>query len=156
VSSPYAGDPTSSRQDEVRFLLQDLGSPPLLSDAEIDYLDARLLDLYNDPVMTAAFCADMLAHRYATEIAISADGVSAGLNELQSKYEQLGANLRAMYKALRGVGGAPLVGGIDRNPAPDPTVRPLNFGVGMHDNARAGDQGNPQPVYTGQEYESGR
>jgi hypothetical protein len=150
----YSGDPSGSRIDEVRFLLQDTGPTDLLSDDEITYLDTRLARVYNDPIMTAATCADVIAARCAHEVSISADGVSAGLNELQQKFADAAISLRSLYKALAGAGGVPLVGGIDATGF-DPAVRPLNFGIGMDDNYRAGDQGNERIPYTGAEYESG-
>jgi hypothetical protein len=155
MTASYSGDPTTSRTDEVRFLLQDTGTPPLLADEEIDYIDARLRGAYDDALMTGAVCADILAGRFADEISISADGVSAGLQELQDKYQAKALSLRATYKALRGVGGAPLTGGIERNTTPDYSLRPLNFGIGMDDNVRAGNQGFYQRPYNGAEYESG-
>jgi len=150
----YSGDPTSSRIDEVRFLLQDAGPTDLLTNDEIRYLDNRLASVYDDPIMTAATCADVIAARYAHEVSISADGVSAWLNELQQKFADAAVALRSLYKALAGAGGVPLVGGIDAT-GPDPSVRPLNFAIGMDDNYRAGDQSSGRIPYTGAEYESG-
>jgi hypothetical protein len=155
MTASYSGDPTTTRTDEVRFLLQDTGSPPLLADEEIDYVDLRLRAVHDDALMTAAVCADILAGRFADEVSISADGVSAGLQELQDKYRDKALNLRATYKALRGAGGAPLTGGIDRNTTPDYSLRPLSFGIGKDDNVRAGNQDFYQRPYNGAEYESG-
>ena len=73
-------------------------------------------------------------------MSISADGVSVGAQELQQKYATLAASLRATYKALAGAGAVPYAGGIDWPPASDPSVKPLSFGKGMHDNLRAGQQ----------------
>lgn len=152
----YSGDPTESRQDEVRFLLQDIGDTALLTDEEIDYVDKLLVANYNDALMTAAFCADILAGRYAGEVSISADGVSIATNELADRYRALAASLRATYRSLRGLAGVPLVGGIEAFTRADPSVRPLTFGVGMNDNDRAGAQfGNYDRAYNGAEYESG-
>jgi len=152
----YSGDPTSSRQDEVRFLLQDIGDQPLLTDDEIDYVDTLLRASFDDALMTAAFCADIVAGRYASEVSISADGVSIATNELADRYRALAASLRATYRSLRGLAGVPLVGGIDAFSRADPSVRPLMFGVGMTDNDRAGTQfGNPYRTYNGAEFESG-
>lgn len=157
MAATYSGDPSASRGDEVRFLLQDTApASALLSDEEISYVDARLQAAYDDALMTAAFCADIIAARYAGEASISADGVSISMAELGPKYQQLAANLRATYRSLRGLAGVPLVGGIDAFSRADASVRALNFGIGMDDNVRAGDQGlDGYPRYTGAEYESG-
>ena len=140
----YSADPSSSQLDEVRFLVHDTDDThPLLADEEIEWVLARQRGVYDDPIMAAAICADIIGARYAGEISISADGVSISGDQLQTKYTTLAAELRATYKALTGVGGLVYAGGLsflDR--ARDPYVRPLNFGLGMHDNTRAGGQRN--------------
>lgn len=58
--STYSGDPTSSKKDEVRFLIGDTDSTEfLLQDGEINYL----LGLYNDTAIPAAIrgCETIMA-----------------------------------------------------------------------------------------------
>ena len=141
VEGSYSGDPASSTLDAVRCMLGDIGPIFILSDAEIAYFDSVCAPIFNDPLMTAAVCADILAGRYAGEVSISADGVSISTDQLQLKYTQLAAALRATYKILAAPGGYPYVGGIDSFRVVDPSVRPTNFGIGMDDNYRAGAQG---------------
>lgn len=147
VDATYSGDPASGQVDAIRAMLGDTGGDDgqtwILSDAEITYFDSLAWPVFNSALMSAAVCAEIIAGRFAGEVAISADGVSVSGQQLQDKYTALAASLRQLYKTVSAAGGLPIVGGIDRFHVPDPTVRPLNFGIGMHDNYRAGAQGNP-------------
>lgn len=141
MTTPYAGNPATSPVDEIRFLIQDVDSTDvLLTDAEIQYMIGRIDPVYGDTAMTAAYCADIIAGRFAREASISADGASIAMEQLQGEYEQLGKDLRAMYNATAGAGGVPIVGGVDAFSVWDATIRPPSFGIGMQDNARAGQQ----------------
>lgn len=144
--STYSGDPATSVKDAVRCMLGDTGGEAgtfwRLNDAEILYFDGICQPIFDDPIMTAAVCADILAGRYAGEVSISADGVSISTDALQRQFELLGASLRATYKLLAAAGGYPYIGGIDTFHVVDPSVRPMNFGVGANDNVRAGWQSN--------------
>lgn len=133
MSFDYSGDPSTSPLDEVRFLLQDTDeTKPLLQDEEINYAIARLGHTYGgDGLMAAAYCADVIAGKYAGEVSISADGVSVSAGEVQQKYQQLAISLRATYKNLAGTGGDVFAGGLRGQMA---------FGLGLHDNLRAGQQ----------------
>lgn len=146
-ASTYSGDPARGTVDAVRSMLGDTGGDDnatwLLTDAEITYFDSLTDPVFKSPVMTAAVCADIIAGRFAGEVSISADGVSVSGQQLQDKYTQLAASLRQLYKTISAAGGLPLVGGIDAFRIVDRTVAPFNFGVGMHDNRRAGYQTNP-------------
>lgn len=136
---PYSGDPAASPLDEVRFLISDTGTDELLSDAEINYVIAKLLPTYTDPQMYAAFCCERIASKYAGEVHISADGVDYSGEQLQDKYTALALNLRESYARLAGAGAAPFAGGSilwDNVYG----ARPLNFGIGMSDNRLAGSQ----------------
>ena len=64
MSWTYSGDPSTSKRDEVRFLLGDTkGERPVsLSDAEIDWLLAQSL---NDPYRAGANAAQQMAGSYA-------------------------------------------------------------------------------------------
>lgn len=147
IEATYSGDPASSELDAIRAMLGDTGgddsSSFILSDAEINYFDSLTYPVFGSPIMTAAVCADIVAGRFAGEVSISADGVSVSGQQLQDKYTQLASSLRSTYKTLSSAGGYPIVGGIDAFRVADRTVAPLNFGVGMHDNRRAGYQSNP-------------
>lgn len=140
VAGTYSGDPAASPADAVRCMLGDVGPDFLLSDDEIAYFDKRTKASYDDPIMTAAVCADILAGRFAAEVSISADGVSISAEQLQDRYLKLAASLRTTYKVLAAPGGLPIAGGIDAFSIDDPTVKPYSFGVGMNDNPRAGSQ----------------
>lgn len=136
----YSQDPASSATDEVRFLLGDIAAPGLLSDEEIGYYLTKLTDYFSDNTMVAAFCAEAIAARYAGEVSITADGVTYSGEQLQQKYTQLASSLRTTYTQLQGGGAEPFAGGTDVMALWPGGVVPLNFGVGMHDNARAGWQ----------------
>lgn len=68
-----------------------------------------------------------------------ADGISVGSSELQTKYNQLATDLREQYKASV-VGAGPDAGGIEFGEEYDPSIKPLTWGKGMHDNIEAGRQ----------------
>ena len=139
MSFNYSGDPGASSLDAVRFLIRDTDDGnPLLADEEIAYWSGRCDPVFGDDLMTAAFCAENIAARYASEVSISADGESIAAEQLQTKYTTLAAALRAQYKTLNGVGGLPLVGGVDWWVMPELGVRPTSFGRGKDDNTRAG------------------
>ena len=89
--------------------------------------------------MFAAYCADRIADGFAGEVSINADGVSISAEQLQDKYRAMAVSLRNTYAALGGVGAGPFAGGS--------TIgehvwgaRPRTFGLGAHDNPRAGRQ----------------
>lgn len=140
----YSGNPLASTKDAVRFELQDtVASRPLMQDEEIDYYLSLYGQLYTGVTMVAAELADLLAGRFASEVSISGDGVTASFDQLQDKYTKLAVSLRERYARTQGVGVAPYVGGIDRFEAPDYTLKPRDFTIGMHDNPEAGDQSVP-------------
>lgn len=137
----YSGVPTPGTRDAVRFLLGDTDqSFQLMQDAEIDYVIALASTIYDDDFMAASICADVVANELAREISVNADGVSAGADELQDKFQKLAQNLRDMYDRIRGVGGAPEVFGVDAFRPPNFSVKPLVFGKSFTDNFRAGQQ----------------
>lgn len=141
MSFSYSGDPATSDLDEVRLLVHDVDeAAPLLSDEEVTWVLARQSTVYDEPLMAAAICAEIIAARYAGEISITADGVSISGDQLQTKWAALAASLRATYKALAAAGGAPYAGGVERGERRQRGVRPLAFGKAMHDNTRAGAQ----------------
>jgi hypothetical protein len=139
MSFSYSNDPGTSSIDEVRFLLGDIAAPGLLSDEEINYYITKVANTFSDVTMAAAFCADAIAARYAGEVSISADGVTYSGDQLQQKYTTLAVSLRSTYNQLQQQGAEAFAGGTDVTDIPQGVV-PLNFGVGMLDNARAGNQ----------------
>lgn len=134
---PYSGDPSDSTIDAVRFWLNDVSDPPLLTDMEIEYVISFDPFIADDPLLIAAECAMKLASKYAGQVAITADGVSYSGNQLADKYNQLASTLRT-ESAQRSTRGAVPV------PASDCYI-PRNYRIGMFDNPQAGVQG-PLPV----------
>jgi len=137
----YSGNPSNSPLDEVRFYIQDTNtSDQLLSDEEVNYLIGKWYPIYVSFILVAANACDIISSKFAREVTYSADGVSVGANELQQKYTQLAKSLRDQYKLEKEVGGAPDVGGIIYGEEFDPTIAPLSWSKGMHDNYRGGQQ----------------
>ena len=136
----YSGDPSFSDVDAIRFLVGDTNSDDeLLSDSEIEWLLDQWLTRYDSVTYVAAVAAETIAGKFAREVTVSADGVSVGSSELQSKFEQLATSLRDQYKAEI-VAGAPDAGGVLWGETYDTTIKPLSFSKGMHDNREAGMQ----------------
>ena len=143
MSFSYSGDPSASNLDEVRYRLGDTDSTnPLLTDEEIQFqIDTWVTDVskgYNN-TWVAAECAETISAKFAREITYSADGVSVGGNELQTKYSSLAGTLRSQYDRSQ-IYGPPDAGGILAGEELDPSIKALSFGKGMHDNRRAGQQ----------------
>lgn len=137
----YTGNPAASSKDAIRYLIGDTDTTfQLMSDEEIAYVSGIATPIYDDDMMAASICCDVIANALAREISISADGVTAGADQLMDKYQKTAANLRKMYDRIRGVAGVPYVGGIDPFMPPDFSVKPLIFGLGFMDNFRAGQQ----------------
>lgn len=143
MSFSYSGDPAASNLDEVRYRLGDTDSTnPLLTDEEIQFqINTWVLDTTKGYTNTwaAAECAETIAARFAREVSYSADGVSVGGNELQTKYTELAGTLRSQYDRSQTLGG-PDAGGMIQGEEFDSTIKPLSFSKGMHDNRRAGQQ----------------
>lgn len=140
MSWSYSGDPTSSREDAVRFFVQDTNAEdPLLTNEEINFLVEHWYDLYGSAIFVAAMAAETIASKFAREVSVSADGVSVGTNELQNKYLGLAKQLRAQF-LLEQVAGAPQSFGNNFEEEFDASIKPLSFGVGLFDNAEAGTQ----------------
>lgn len=134
----YSGDPASSDLDEVRFWLQDTDTTDqLMTDEEIQFVIDSNVAAFNSNIYAASVCAETVAARFTREIAVAADGVSASVEQLQQKYNDLAASLRDQYRTRMGI---PSAGGIEYGEYPDTTIKPLSFGKGMHDNVNAGRQ----------------
>lgn len=136
----YDGDPSSSEANAVRFWAQDTGTPPLLTDAEIDYLIAYVDDDEASPVYIAALAADRIASKYVGEINISADGVSYSGDQLQQRYAALATELRRTARRETERFAAPYVGGVKVGEHALAGVREPQFGIGMFDNPEGGNQ----------------
>lgn len=136
----YSGDPSSSAKDAVRFYCQDTNyEDVLLSDEEINYIIASWSGVTDHPMFLAAVACETIAAKFTREISYSADGVSIGTSELQSKFNQLALDLRDQYKASE-IGGGPDIGGVFVGEVLDPSIKPLTWAKGMHDNIDAGQQ----------------
>lgn len=145
----YSGDPAVSLHDAIRFYSQDIDeSDPFISDEEIAFIISHWNLVSDNPLFLASVVCDTISARLTREISFSADGVSVGASELQKKYADLADSLRAQYTANE-VGGIPSAGGMLAGEFYDPTVEPLSFAKGQHDNPAAGQQeyGGSQPYY---------
>lgn len=137
----YSGDPSTSDLDAVRFHLQDVDTADqLMTDEELQFVLDQWDGVKGSPIWAASVCADRLAAKFAREVMVSADGVSVSIEALQEKYATLAAQLRSEHKEFYGSAGGPLFGGTIFDDFADPSIKPLSFGVGMHDNPEAGPQ----------------
>ena len=137
----YSGDPSTTDRDQVRFLYQDTDPGlPLLTDAEIDFLIAKWFDLYDSLTYVAAVCAATVSRKFVGVVNVSADGVSVDTESLVQRYKDLAVELRSEYRRENQVGIEVNVDNIMVGTEPDPSIRPLRFAVGLHDNSAAGQQ----------------
>lgn len=136
----YSGDPTNSELDELRFTVQDTDSTvPLLTDEELTYLLNRWRPVFGSVLWTASVAASAISRKFAGVVSVSADGVTANVADLSKRYADLAAQLRWEYTKSMTAGEldlANLMAGAEL----DGGIRPLTFGVGMHDNPEAGQQ----------------
>ena len=140
MSWTYSGDPSASEKDQVRFYVGDVDSTfPLLTDEEIGFLLTQWDEAYNGPLYVAAVAAEVISGRFAREVSVSADGVSAQIGELQQRYDTLANSLRDQYKALYGFFD-PVTAANILNDTFDPSIKPLIFAIGFNDNYQAGRQ----------------
>jgi hypothetical protein len=147
VSTTYES-PEANDKDAIRFMVGDTDpSSALLQDEEINWLLTKWLPVHGTLEYVASVAAESIAAKYAREASFSADGVSISLANLGAQFRELAVSLRNQHKSLL-VGGQPDVGGISTGEQPDPTIRPLDFGTGMHDNHEAGRQSYGQRDYS--------
>lgn len=141
MSWSYSGDPSLSTKDQVRFWLQDVDETmPLLSDEELLWLyETHGKDMHGGEIWAAAIAAEVLANRFAREVSISADGVSVQLSELQDRYEKLALNLRDAWHQFGSAASGDFAS-VLIDEGIDPSIKPLMFGIGFHDNYEAGQQ----------------
>jgi hypothetical protein len=139
MSWSYSGDPSTSEKDAVRFYISDTDQElPLLQDEDIKFLLDRWMPIYKSVLLTSAVACEIIAGKFARQVSVNADGVSVGISELQSKYDQLASSLRDQYKMEQQ--GVPLLPGVMYDPVWDPTIKPTRFGIGFTDNYLAGRQ----------------
>jgi hypothetical protein len=137
----YSGDPSSSDLDQVRFLVQDTDpGTPLLSDEEITFLIGKWFPLYDSLTYVAAVCAAAISRRFVSLVNVSADGVSVDVEALAQRFRDLAVELRAEYRREQEVGADIDIENVMVGTTPDPSIRPLRFAVGLHDNWQAGQQ----------------
>jgi hypothetical protein len=140
VAFTYSGDPSSTDKDEVRFHLQDTDAGfPLLLDEEIEWLIDEWKPKYDSLLYVASVGAATISRRFAGMVSVSADGVNVQTGDLAERYRALAVELREQHTASM-VGGEVDISNIMIGSGPEPGVKPLRFGVGLHDNPEAGLQ----------------
>ena len=136
----YSGDPAASDLDQVRFTLQDTDPAFwLLSNEEIGWLIETWKPRYDSLTYVAAVAAATISRKFVGVVSVSADGVSVNTADLTQRYRDLALQLRQEHKDAQ-VGGEIDLSNIMVGHTWDPSIRPLRFGVGLHDNPEAGLQ----------------
>lgn len=148
----YSGDPSSTPLDEVRFWCQDT-DPAVrwLSDTEITFVTTVWIGTfdpeagwqggpYDHPLMAAHACALRIAAKVAGWSTVDADGVEVDLSGLQARYEELARQLKNEYEQLTETSADIDYTNLLFGATLDPSIAPLDFGIGMHDNPAAGRQ----------------
>jgi hypothetical protein len=102
-------DPSDSPVDAVRFLLGDTGTPPQLTDPEIEFA----LDQNANPYSAAAICARALAARYARRVDTKFETIESKYSQLRDSFEQLARSLDTQAKRRGGL-GTPIAGGLSK------------------------------------------
>lgn len=140
MSFSYSGDPSTSDRDELRFTLQDTDAGfQLLTDEELDFLLVKWLEKFPSVTFVASIAAATISRKFTGIVAISSDGVSVSTGDLAQRYRDLAANLRDEYKADQ-VGAEVDITNLLIGYSLDPSIKPLRFGIGLHDNLEAGQQ----------------
>lgn len=133
------GDPDFADVDAVRLYLRDTNPAiRLLGDAELQHYVDVWMPKYDSLIYVAAIGAEALATAFAGVLSINADGVNVNTADLSERYATVAARLRALHKDAQ-------IGEVDITNLiwghyEDPSLEPLNFGVGMMDNLEAGSQ----------------
>lgn len=139
-SYTYSGAPFETDVDQVRFILQDTDPNMwLLSDQELQWLVDQWMPRYDSLTFVAAIAAATISRKFAGIVAVSADGVSVSTSDLAQRYRDLAVSLRDEYKQGQ-IGEGPDIENLLIGYGPDPSIKPLRFGVGLHDNPEAGLQ----------------
>jgi hypothetical protein len=140
VSWTYSGNPADSDRDQLRFILQDTDPGfPLLQDEELDFLIVQWMERYDSLTYVASIAAAVISRKFTGIVAVSVDGVSVNTADLAQRYRDQATALLGEYKAAQ-IGGEVDIANLMIGSTPDPSIRPLRFGVGLHDNPEAGSQ----------------
>lgn len=135
----YSGNPSERELDAIRFLVGDTDDEEyFLEDEEILWL-ISIWSARTSVYYTASMAADSIAAKFAREVTVNSDSQTVSTSELQTKYQQLALELRAKHTQFMISDGID-VGGMLIWEMVDPTVKPLAFGRGMHDDPEAGIQ----------------
>lgn len=136
----YSGDPSDSDLDQVRFTLQDTDETfQLLQDEELQWLIEQWMPRYDDLTWVAAVAAEVVARKFTGIVNVNADGVSVDTSQLAERYHTMAIQLRDEYKMAR-VGAELNIDDVLIGIDPDYSIKPLRFGVGLHDNPDVGNQ----------------
>lgn len=140
MSWTYSGDPNNSQLDELRFIVQDTDSTvPLLSNEELQYLLDNWMPRYDSVIWVASIAAQSISRKFAGLADISADGVRAGLSSISKNYADMATQLRWEYAQAQSSGEVD-ISNLMYDTELDSGIKPLTFGIGMHDNYEAGQQ----------------
>lgn len=140
---PYSGNPSASPTDEIRFLIQDTDpASPILTDGEIQYYIDKMTVVNGSTFKTAANLAEVIAAKYAGQVAISSDQTSIQMEQLQTKYEELAMRLRAQAVEMDASGNGPITGGSNWDDWWYGQSSRKVFKMRSGDNMRAGSQHN--------------
>ena len=127
-------------RDQLRFLIDDTDSEmPFYQDEELDWLLEEWMSRYDSVYYVASVAADRLAVKFSSMPDVSADGVSVSLSSLAKQFRELATNLRETFKAHQ-IGAEIDLANVMVGTRPDPSIRPLRFAWGLHDNPEAGAQ----------------
>lgn len=107
----YAGDPSNSTLEEVRFLIGDTDTTDQqLSDEEINYLIAKHITAY----ATAIHACLALVAKYSRKVDKSVGDLRIGYSKLRDHYASLAKSLRVQAVAVEGA-ATPYAGGLSED-----------------------------------------
>ena len=107
----YSGDPTSSLLDETRYWLQDLATPWLASNEEVNF---ALSKSSQSPQLAASQLCRIISIRFAQRGTVSVDGISINYTE-RSRSMAAQADALDMMARAAGFGPLPYSGGTSRD-----------------------------------------
>lgn len=117
----YSGDPSTSRRDEVRFLVGDTVAPEMLTDSEVDWCVTEETNTY----LSAALACEAIASSLAQQIDKSVGDISLSLSQKYGNYVERGKWLRS--RAARKAPGSVIL---------TATGEDHYFDIRQHDNYR--------------------
>jgi hypothetical protein len=136
----YAGAPFETDTDQIRFNVQDVDTGFwLLSDQEYQWLIDTWMPRYDSLTYVSSVAAGVIARKFAGIVSVSADGVSVNTSDLADRYTKMAQELRDEHKAAQ-IGGEVDISNVLVGSGYDPAIKPLRFGIGLHDNPQAGVQ----------------